>query len=392
MVTTTQISHDVAAIKDETIALRRQFHQIPELAFEEAKTADLIATKLRELKLPVKQGIGKTGVLGWLDGAKPGKTLMMRADMDALPLSEPQDRPYRSTIENRNHACGHDMNMALLLGTAKVLAAKRDRIAGRVAFVFQPADEPQIGARSMIEAGLLKEVKPDFILSHHPMDIPAGKVVAQAGPLWASADVLKLIIKGDRGDFSLPESGTDAALMAAEVVTSLYAAVHRHSPPMEPVMFRVQSIQTQMGPGTDPPQAEVRMRLATFNRKVQASLMKRIEQLIAGTVSAMGGTFTLENTHSLPPIINDPAVASAVIAAANHVVGAQNVIQDWRNYFSDDLALFFEAAPGCLFLLGTQAPTKGITGRQHRPEYDIDEDTLAIGVEIMSRAALELLK
>ena len=385
-----ELASDVRSMTDSIVALRRELHQYPELAFEETRTADIVAGRLRGLGLEVRQGIGKTGVLAWLEGAKPGKTLMLRADMDALPLSEPQDRPYHSLIENHAHACGHDMNMALLVSTAQLLAARRDRIAGRVAFVFQPADEPQIGARPMIEDGLLDEVKPDIILSQHPMDLPAGKVVVQPGPIWASADVLKLVIQGERGDFNAPESGVDPVLIAAQVVTALYAMVHRHSPPRETVNFRVNSLQSQAGP--DGPQAEVRMRLATFNVAVRSGLVQRIEQAISGTVAAMGGTYTLENTHSLPPIINDVVVTQAVINAATDVVGEENIVQDWRNFFSDDLSLFLEAAPGCLFLMGTVNPAKGINARQHRPDYDIDEDTLAPGVEIMSRAALELLQ
>ena len=196
MTTVEDLTKTVSSLKESAIALRREFHEHPELAFEETWTADLVAGRMEALGLAVERGIGVTGVLAWLEGTRPGKTLMVRADMDALPMPEPTDRPYHSKIENRNHSCGHDMEMALVVTAAQVLAERRDQIAGRIAFVFQPADEPQTGAKRMIDDGLLDKVKPDVILAQHTMDIPVGKVVAQAGAIWGSVDVLNLTITG----------------------------------------------------------------------------------------------------------------------------------------------------------------------------------------------------
>jgi amidohydrolase len=390
MTTIDDLAREVSGLKESTVALRRELHQIPELAFEETLTAELIASRLRALGLEVQQGIGGTGVLGWLEGTKPGKTLMLRADMDALPIQEPQDRPYKSLTENRSHACGHDFNMTLVLSSAQVLAARRDSITGRVAFVFQPADEPQLGAQRMIDDGLLDKVKPDMVIAQHAMDnIPTGKVVAQAGRLWASTNTMKLVIQGERGASNSPHTGVDSTLIAAEVITTLYAMMHRVSPTRDEVFFRVNSIQAQGG--FQGPRAEVGMRLGTFNKATQETLRQRIQELVTGMVTAMGGTCTLEDTLTIPPVVNDPTVAQAVINATAQVVGQENIVREWRNLFSDDIAVFMESTPGCVFAMGTYNPDKG-TGGFHRPDYDVDEDALPLGVEIMSRAALELLR
>ena len=391
MVVADDLAREVASLKKLIVATRRELHQHPELAFEETWTAEYVARQLESLGMEVQRGIGVTGVLGILKGAKPGKTVLLRSQMDGLAMPEPEDRPYHALLPDRNHACGHDANMALVLGAAHVLASRRDQIAGQVAFVFQPAEEPQVGARRMIEDGLFQRVKPDYVIAHHPMDnLAAGKVVAQAGPIWGSVDVLKLTITGQRPELDAPHGGADAMLMAGEVVTALYAMAHRERPLQEPVVFRVTSIQG-LRPGHPQPQVEIMMRVTTYNKAVQETLCSRIEEVAAGIVGAMHGAYTLENTHSLAPVINHPVPAQALVNAAKRTVGEENVVQNWRNTFPEDFVLFMEVAPGAVFGIGTSNPGKGVTGRFHQPDYDIDEDSLAPGVEITARATLELL-
>jgi amidohydrolase len=189
MMTLVDLSQDINALKPGLVALRRELHQHPELAFEEVRTAATLARRMRALGLAVHEGIGGTGVLAVLEGAKPGKTLLIRADMDALPMVETTGRAYASKLENCNHSCGHDAHAAIVSGVAEVLVRHRDRIAGRLAFVFQPADEPMCGAQRMIEDGLLEQVRPDLSLSVHVLPMAnAGQAVIQPGPLWASWD------------------------------------------------------------------------------------------------------------------------------------------------------------------------------------------------------------
>ena len=381
----------VLELRPDVVTLRRRLHEMPELAFEEHRTAQLIASRLRELGVRVEEGIGGTGVLGLLEGARAGEMVMLRADMDALPLPEPEGRPYRSKVENRNHACGHDFNMAIVLTAAQVLAERRDTFAGSVAFVFQPADEPQTGATRMLEDGLLERTRPSYVIAQHAMDsIPTGSVIAQPGPIWASTDLIKMTIAGRRAEFDRPHTGVDAPLAAAQVVSALYAMVHRESPPRQPVQFRVTAMQSVTQEG-GVPAVELTMRLATFDKTLQQQLMRRVEELASGIARGMGASVTLSTLLSHPPVVNDETVAEALVAASAGVVGPENVVSDWRNWFSDDIAEFTDRVPGAVFCMGTHNAAKG-TGRFHQPDYDVDEDALVPGVEIMVRATLALLQ
>jgi amidohydrolase len=222
MTTRIDLSHDIKALTPGLVALRRALHQHPELAFAEVWTAATLAGRMRALGLAVQEGIGGTGVLAMLEGVKPGKTLLIRADMDALPMAETTGRAYASQLENRNHSCGHDAHAAIVAGVAEVLVRHHDRIAGRVAFVFQPADEPMRGAQRMIEDGLLEQVRPDLSLSVHVLPMAnVGQAVIQRGPLWASWDTWRLKISGPPPALDAPITG-DITRVAAQVVTALY--------------------------------------------------------------------------------------------------------------------------------------------------------------------------
>ena len=318
------LSQDIHALKPGMIALRRELHQHPELAFEEEWTAATRAGRMLALGLAVQDGIGGTGVLAVLEGERPGRTLLIRADIDALPMEDTTGREYASKLPNRNHACGHDAHSAVVAGVAEVLARHRDSIAGPIAFVFQPADEPMRGAKRMIEDGLLERVKPDMSLSLPVLPMAnAGQVVVQSGPIWASRDELTLKVSGPSASVGDPAT-FDFPRTAAQVTSALYDLVEHEGKSTEKATFRVRS-----------PQAE---------------------------------------------------------QAAQRVIGRANIIKNWRSPFSDDFGLFMAAAPGCLMLLGTANQEKGITEIWHRPGFDIDEDALPVGVEIMSLAALDLLQ
>ncbi len=400
------LSQDITELTPGLIALRRELHQHPELAFEEVWTTATLAGRMRALGLAVQERIAGTGVLAVLEGAKPGKTLLVRADIDALPMEETTGREYASKLEARNHSCGHDAHSAIVAGVAAVLVRHRHRIAGRVAFVFQPADEPMRGARSMIEDGLLERVKPDMSLSVHVLPMAqAGQAVLQRGPLWASWDTLVLKIRGPAPSLDAPTT-RDIAHVAAQVTTALYDLVEREGQSTEPVIFRVRSLTAAQGgrgePGQaaievhlgrgEPGQAAIEVNLALYDNALRARLLSRIGEVTGAIVSAAGGTLRSEVDYALPAVVNDDHVTGALERAAQRVIGRDNVITDWRNRFADDFALFMAAAPGCLMLLGTANPAKGITEIWHRPGFDIDEDALPVGVHIMALAALDLLQ
>ncbi|HJS31948.1 MAG TPA: M20 family metallopeptidase [Alphaproteobacteria bacterium] len=405
MTTPVDLGDDVQRLTAEVVALRRELHQHPELAFEEVWTAATLAARMRSIGLGVDEGIGGTGVLAVLEGAASGKTLLVRADMDALPMAETTGREYASKIANRNHSCGHDVNSAVVAGVAALLARHRDRIAGRVAFVFQPADEPMRGARRMIEDGLLQRIQPDMSMSVHVLpQADAGQVVIQRGPIWASWDTRILTIGSPPAGGA--RNGFDIARLSAHVVTTLYDLVELEARSADDVTFRVRSlnveqrahgdpsqaaIEVHLGRG-EPSQATIEVNLALYDNALRRRLLDRIEHVAAMTVAAAGGSLSSAIDHALPALVNDHRVTGALERAARRVVGAQNIVTNWRNRFSDDFGLFMETAPGCLMLLGTANAKKGITETWHRPGFDVDEDALPVGVHIMSLAALDLLR
>jgi amidohydrolase len=401
-----ELGRAVEELAPDLIALRRELHQHPELAFEERWTAATLAARMRSLGLGVEEGIGGTGVLAMLQGAMPGRTLLIRADMDALPMDDLSSGGYASRLANRNHSCGHDVHAAVVAGVAEVLARYRRAIAGRVAFVFQPADEPMRGARRMIEEGLLDRARPDMSLGLHvlPM-IRAGQVVVQRGPIWASWDTRIYRMSGPpaSGDAS---AGPDVTRVAAQVTVALYDLVAREGRSAEPVTFRVRSLQAeQPGRGTrseaaievllgrgEPSVACLEINLALYDNALRLRLLDRIEEVAGGMAAAAGGVLSSDTDYALPALVNDDHVTGAVERAARAVVGPDNIVMNWRNRFSDDFGLLMAEAPGCLLLLGTANPDKGITESWHRPRFDVDEDALPVGVRIMAQAALDLLR
>jgi amidohydrolase len=395
----TAVAADVRDLTPGVIGLRQELHQFPELAFHEVRTAATLASRMRALGLTVVEGIGGTGVLALLEGARFGPTLLVRADIDGLPMEDTTGRPYTSRVPNRNHACGHDAHAAIIVGVAEVLSRHRARLAGRVAFVFQPADEPMRGARRMIEAGLLERVQPAMSVALHVLPLArAGQVVVQRGPLWASRDELTLTIAAPPREGG-PFGAVDLARVAARLTTALYDLVDLEGVSSEPVTFRVRSLRAeQEGPawlgGTrgEPDGAALEVNLALYDNALRARLLERIAEVSAALVGAVGGTLDIRVNYALPALVNDDHVTGAVERAATTVVGPGNVLTGWRNPFSDDFGLFMAAAPGCLLLLGTANPDKGITEIWHRSGFDIDEDALPVGVHIMALAVLDLLR
>src|SRR5262249_47456555 len=272
-------------------------------------------------------------------------------------------------------------------------------LAGRIAFVFQPADEPMRGAQRMIEDGLLERVRPDMSLSVHVLPMAnVGQAVIQSGPLWASRDELTLKVSAPAPASSASRT-FDFAYTAAHITTALYDLVEQEGKSTENVTFCVRSLTAEQGGpvwlggacGT-PDQAAIEMNLALYDNALRARLLGRIAEVSRAIISAAGGTLHIEVDYALPALVNDAYVTGALEQAAQRVIGQANIIKNWRNPFSDDFGLFMAAAPGCLMLLGTANPAKGITEIWHRPGFDIDEDALPVGVEIMALAALDLLQ
>ena len=393
------LGEDVADVEAGVITLRRELHRHPELAFEEFWTARTLARHLRDAGLAVQDGIAGTGVLAVLDGSRPGRTLLVRADIDALPIPDRTGGEYASAFDGRSHACGHDAHAAILVGVARVLSRHRERLAGRVAFILQPADEPMRGARRMIDAGLFEAIRPDASLALHVLPMAhAGQAVVQRGPIWASRDELTLTLNAPpRGDAVFP--AVDLARTAARLVTRLYELFDDEGRSPEPVTFRVRALSAEQdgpvwlgGSHTAPGTALIDVNLALYDNALRAKLLGRIAEVSGAVAAGAGATLGVRVDYALPALVNDEEVTSAVERAAERVIGRANIVTSWRNPFSDDFGLFMATAPGCLLLLGTANPAKGITEIWHRPGFDIDEEALRLGVHIMSLAALDVLR
>ena len=320
--TTTPIDQAVERISRQLIDDRRYFHQHPELGMEEINTSRIVAERLRELGIEVRTGIAGTGVLGTLRGGKPGKTVLLRADMDALPIEEENDVPYRSQHPGKMHACGHDGHTAILLGVANVLAGMRDIIPGTIKFAFQPAEESVGGAKPMIEAGVMENPHVDACFGLHLwQNLPIGTIGVRSGPLMAAADGFRVVIEGQGGHAAEPHATVDATLIACETVVALQSLVSREINPQQPAVVTVGSLHSGTASNVISGRAELTGTVRSFDPDVRQYLATRIPELITTTVAGLRGVADVSYAFGVPATVNDPAMASIARKAAAAVVG-----------------------------------------------------------------------
>lgn len=374
-----------ALIKD-----RRHLHGRPELSFHEEHTADYIASFLDRLPIQnLKMGVGGHGVVADVQGKRPGRSVLVRADMDGLPLTEDVDVPYRSTNPGVMHACGHDVHMAIALALADNLAVNQDRLPGLVRFAFQPAEEKAGGAKPMIEAGVLDGI--DLVTGLHVWSqLPVGQICVRPGPIMASADWFVLTIRGQAGHGAQPEKAVDAVVIAAQVVTALQTLVSREISPRDPVVVTLGSIHGGSAFNIIAGEVVIQGTLRTFDASLRERLLARIAELARGTAEAMRGTcdFRLESTTL--PVVNDPTMSRLVGEAIGTALGEGSVVSVEPLMVGEDFAYFLEQRPGCFFLLGG-AP-EGPPVMHHTAQFRIDERCLAIGLKAMTAAVLRLLE
>ena len=389
---TEEIAREVEGLKDELIALRRDLHRHPELPFEETRTARIVASHLQEVDISVKTGVAKTGVVGLIEGGEPGPTVMIRADMDALPVQEVPGRPYSSVEEGKMHACGHDGHTAILVAVAKLLARRKESLKGRVKLVFQPAEETILGARPMIEAGVMEDPKVDRVLACHLWStLEVGIVGVRKGPILSSTDVIKIVVKGKGGHGGLPHLSVDPIVIAAQIVVALQSIVSREVDTAERVVLSFGRIHGGTQNNIIPDEVEIVGNLRTVNEEVRQFVLRRVEEVARAIAMGMRGEAEFGHLRGTPAVINDPEVTEMVADVAGHVVGEENVL--WIEPVSpgDDAALFLQKAPGCYFLVGAGNEERGIVAPHHHPAFDIDEDALPIAARILTEAALHYL-
>jgi amidohydrolase len=378
----------VAERKDNLVSIRRDLHRIPEPAYTEKKTSAYVSDFLRRQGLRVQTGIAEFGVVGHLETEKPGKTLLIRSDMDALPVKEDTGLGFSSTHMGAMHACGHDGHMSMVLNAAAVLNKIKNRLKGNIKFLFQPAEEGPGGAQPMIEQGVMENPKVDFAIGCHLWPgIPEGTVGVRSGTLMAAMDRFDIEIGGRGGHGAMPHLCIDALEVGSQVINALQRIASRHMNPLNPTVVTVGSFKAGDTFNVIPEKAFLTGTTRTFDKDIWVSWPQRLDRIIKGVCESMGARYTLDYAQGYPPLVNDGAVAEIVRLCAAEVVGEEKVVEPEPTMGGEDMAFFLEKAKGCFFFVGV--------GREgcaplHNAKFDFNEDVLSIGAETLCRTALRL--
>jgi amidohydrolase len=388
------LSPAVTQLSQSVIALRRTLHQWPELGFQEQRTSTLIAQQLAAMGIEVKTGIAQTGVLGILQGNAPGKTVLLRADIDGLPIEEASGSPYASQNHGVMHACGHDGHTAILLTVAKLLTQCRGEFSGTVKFAFQPAEElPPGGAKGMIEEGVLENPKVDAVFGLHLWNgFSVGKIGVDEGPIMASVDRFDILIKGVGSHGAYPHTGVDPIVIGSHVVTALQTVVSREVPPLAPVVVTVGEFHGGTAFNVIPSHATLSGTVRTIDARIRQEMPERLERIVRGVTTGMRADYTLNYEFGYPVTVNDADKAKLVQAVATGIVGGANVVQAGMTMGAEDMSYFLEAVPGCYLRLGSGNSEQGLIHPHHSALFNFDESALPIGVELLSQITLACLR
>lgn len=378
-------------IKEEVIKWRRYLHMYPELSYEEEKTSDFVYKTLLSLgNLEVSRPI-KNSVIAKLTGNKLGKTIALRADMDALPITEETNVDFASRNEGVMHACGHDGHMAMLLGAAKILSQNQDKIIGEIVFIFQHAEEQfPGGAKELVESGVLDGI--DEIIGLHLMPmIDAGKIGITYGPTMAASDSFSLTIKGKGGHAAIPQDTVDSIAIGAEVVSNLQYIVSRNVDPLETVVISITQFVAESAINVIPDQVKMGGSVRSFNPELRKKLPAMLEKIIKGITEAHDAAFEFDYHYGYSPLINTDAVTKMIHETAAEVVGEDSVERMKPLMTGEDFSAYLEKTTGCFFFVGVRNEAKGIIHPLHHPRFAIDEDSLDIGVNMLINSAIKLL-
>jgi amidohydrolase len=385
-----ELKRRVADLTGPLVAWRRALHKRPELGFAEHETAAFIAARLRELEMDVKTGVAKTGVVGVLRAKAPSRPpVLLRADMDALPISETPGRSYGSEIAGKMHACGHDGHMAMLLGAASVLSAVRERTDRDVVFCFQPGEEGFGGADAMIREGVLSENGVAEAYGLHLWSLfPVGTVQVRSGPTMAAQDEFVAAMVGKGGHGAMPHEACDPVVAAAQAVVALQSVVARSIDPIQPAVVSIGSLHAGTAPNVIPDTATMHGTLRSFDEGVREILRRRVREVLEGTAAAAGCRLDYTLSPGYPAVVNDPDAALRVRRHAALVVGETNVVEPAPMAAAEDFAYFLRQVQGAFAFIGAGNVARGITAPHHAPQFDIDESALPIGAELLVRIAL----
>lgn len=380
---------------DDIIKIRRDIHHHPELGMEEVRTSAIVKKELEELGLDVQDKVGKMGVVGFLRGKESGKTILLRADMDCLPMEELTDLSFKSEIPGKMHSCGHDVHTAILIGTAKVLTVLKDEIRGNVKFVFQPAEEsnPTGGARYMIQDGVLENPKVDAAIALHIWDLPLGKVALRIGTMMAQSDRIYITVKGKSAHASEPQSGIDAIVASGHIITALQTIISRNVNPMESAVITIGTISGGSRYNVICDKVLLEGTVRTFDQAVSEIIPIRIKTISENIAKAFGCCCNVEYVKGYSATINDKVLTIGVTKAFEEVLGKENVIiPEQPASGGEDFSEFGKKVPSVFYWLGMQSELNKGNTTLHNPNLIVDERCIEIGIKTLIAATLDFLR
>lgn len=384
---------DAQAIAAELVAIRRDLHMHPELGFQEVRTARIVANKLAELGYEVATGVGKTGVVGLMSGGQPGeRVVLLRFDMDALPIQDVKDVPYRSQTPGVMHACGHDAHVAIGLGVAKILAQHREQWPGTVKLMFQPAEEGLGGARAMIADGILKGPNVDVALGLHVSSShDLGTAAVRSGALMAASDGFTIVVHGAGGHGARPHETIDAVLVAAQIVVALQSIVARNLDPEDVGVVTVGSIKAGEAGNVIAETATLNGTIRSFSPAARELLHRRVREIAEGVATAFGARAEATSRFGVNATVCAPAPTAVMHQAVAAALGEEQINTTYRTTGGEDFSEVLDAVPGNFFFLGARNDERGINAPHHNPRFDIDEACLPVGAAILCDAAVRCL-
>lgn len=376
------------------VKLRREFHQYPELSFHEFKTSEKVVKELRKLRIPVKTGIAKTGVVGVLTGKKKGKTVALRADMDALPIEEQTTFPCKSKNKGVMHACGHDVHMACVVGAAMILSQLKDELNGNVKLIFQPSEEVLPGgAKPMIEAGVLEKPKVYGIFGLHcEPGIPVGKIGVKDGPFMAQVDDFDITISGSSGHGARPHHGVDAIVVASQVIQALQTIPSRKIDPVEPVVISVGKIEGGTARNIICDRVMLKGTARSLSKEVARKIPVLLKSVTSGVTKSAGASFELTYSPGYPVLVNHPEATDLARGTVVKMFGRQALFEIKRPEMgAEDFSYFLQKVPGTFLRLGIRNPKKDAVYPWHHPKFTVDEEVIKMGAAVLAGVAFDFL-
>ncbi len=393
MISAKEIARKVDALQEDLIELRRRFHRTPELSNREIKTSALIRENLDACGLKVTSGLAVTGVVGLLAGERPGKTLALRADMDALPIQETKNSPYRSEVPNVMHACGHDLHMTAVIGAARILSEYRDRLDGNIKFIFQPSEERVSGAERMIAGGAMKNPEVSAILGLHAYPLlPTGIIGIKYGVMMASSNRFSIHIYGKTGHSAKPHLAVDAISVSTLVVQAIHLIVSNRIDPIHPAVVSIGMIRGGTAENIVCDHVELRGTIRATSRSVRDRIVRKIEQKVQGITGGMDARYRFHMEKGSPPLDNHPVITRLVEKSAIEILGPEQVRRlEEPSMGGEDFSFYMERIPGCYFRIGTGNPDLDTCHYLHSDLFDIDEDAISEAVKVLCWSAIRYL-